>query len=65
MQVQRKTDIVILAAQTDLGLTSRTVSLKINKLPTFSEINQGWQCLKIVFLQSDEVKFNFTLYSEP
>ena len=24
------------------GLRSRTFSLKINKLPTFSEINQGW-----------------------
>ena len=27
-------------AQTDLGLRSRTFSLKIYKLPTFSEINQ-------------------------
>ena len=35
---------VISTAQTDLGLRSRTFSLKINKLPTFSEINQGWQC---------------------
>ena len=28
------------AAQTDLGLRSRTFSLKINKLHTFSEITQ-------------------------
>ena len=40
--------------QTDLGLRSRTFSLKINKLPTFSEITQAWQCLKIVFKLSDE-----------
>ena len=44
MQVQ-STFIVILTAQTDLGLKSITFSLKINKFPTFSEINQGWQCL--------------------
>ena len=60
-QVQRRTYIVILTAQTDLGLRSRTFSLKINKLPTFSEINQGCQCLKIVFIQTDELNFNFTL----
>ena len=47
-QVQRRTYIVISTAQTDLGFGSRTFSLKINNLPTFSEINQGWQCLKIV-----------------
>ena len=28
------------SAKTDLGLKSRTFSLKINKLPTFSEITQ-------------------------
>ena len=39
--------------------------MKINKFPTFSEINQGWQFLKIVFIQSDELNFNFTLYSKP
>ena len=38
----------------DLGLRSRTFSLKIKKLPRFSEITQAWQCLKIVFIQSDE-----------
>ena len=32
----------------DLGLRSRTFSLKIYKLPTFSEITQASQCLKIV-----------------
>ena len=46
--------IVISTALTDLGFRSRTISLKINKLPTFSEINQGWQCLQIVIIQSDE-----------
>ena len=40
--------IVISTAQTDLGLKSGTFSLKINKLPTFSEITPAWQCLKIV-----------------
>ena len=34
------TYIVISTAQTDLGLRSRTFSLKFIKLPTFSEINQ-------------------------
>ena len=56
--------IVISTAQTDLGLRSRTF-LKINKLPAFSENNQGWHCLKIVFIQSDELNFNFTLCSKP
>ena len=46
--------------QTDLDLRSRTFSLKINKLPTFSETNQGWQCLKTAF--RDELNFNFTLF---
>ena len=41
--------IVISTAQTNLGLRSRTFSLKINKLITFSKIAQVWQCLKIVF----------------
>ena len=44
-------------AQIDLGLNSRTFSLKINKLPTFSEITQAWQCLKIVFIRSDEFTY--------
>ena len=43
----------IWTAQTDLGLISRTFFLKIYKFPSFSEINQGWQCLKIVFIWSD------------
>ena len=47
------TYIVISTAQTDLGLRSRTFALKINKLPTFSEISQAWQCLKIVFIDLD------------
>ena len=65
MQVQR-TYIVISAAQTDLGLISRTFSLKINKLASFSEISQGWQYLKIVFIWSVELmNFNFTLCSKP
>ena len=29
------------------------------------EISQGWQCLKIVFIRSDELNFNFTLCSRP
>ena len=45
------TYIVISTAQTDLGLRSRTFSLKINKWPTFSEVTQEWQCLMIVFIQ--------------
>ena len=49
--------IVISTAQTDLGLRSRTSSLKLNKLPTFSEITQAWQCLKVVFIRSDEFTY--------
>ena len=56
---------VISTAQTDLGLRSRTFSLNINKLPTFSKINQGLQCLKIELIQSVELNFNFTLYFKP
>ena len=33
-----------------IGLRPRTFSLKINMLPTFSEITQAWQCLKFVFI---------------
>ena len=32
----------------------RTSFLKINKVPTFSEITQALQCVNIVFIQSDE-----------
>ena len=39
---------------TDIGLRSRFFSLKISKLSTFSEITQAWECLKIVFIRSDE-----------
>ena len=40
---------VIWTAQTDLGLISRTFSLKTNKFPTFSEINQRFKdCVYIV-----------------
>ena len=46
--------IVISSAQTDLGLRSRTFSLKINKFPTFTEITQAWQ---IVFLWSDKFTY--------
>ena len=49
------TYIVISTARTDLGLRTRT--LKINNLPTFSEINQAWQCLKIVFIRSAEFTY--------
>ena len=41
------TYIVISTAQTDLGLRFGTFSLKINNLPTFSEITQAWQCFKL------------------
>ena len=41
MHVFHISSIVFSTAKTDLGLRSRTFSLKINKLPTFSEINQG------------------------
>ena len=55
------TYIVISTAHTDLGLKSRTFSLKINKLPTFSEyhldLSVVWQCLKIVFIRSDEFTY--------
>ena len=50
-------DTLSFQLQTDLGLRARTFSLKINKLPTFSEINQGWQCLKIVFIMSSQTEF--------
>ena len=43
--------------QNDLGLRARTFPIKINKLLTFSEITQPWQCLKNVFIQSDEFKY--------
>ena len=44
-------------ANADLGLRPRTFSLKNNKLPTFSEITQAWQCLKIVFIWSYEFTY--------
>ena len=47
----------ISTAQTDIGLRSRTFSLYINKLTTFSEISQAWQCLKIVFILSDQLTY--------
>ena len=50
---------VISTARTDLGLRSRPFSLKINKLPTFSEITEAWQCLKIVFTLSDSSHTEF------
>ena len=53
----QSTYIVIATAQTDLGLRSRTFSLKINQLITFSEIAKAWQCLKIVFIRSDEFTY--------
>ena len=53
----QSTYIVISTAQTDLGLRSRTFSLKINYLITFSEITQAWQWLKIVFIGSDEFTY--------
>ena len=51
------TYIVTSTAQTDLGLRYRTFSQKINWLITFSEITQAWQCLKIVFIWSDEFTY--------
>ena len=43
----QSTYIVISTAQTDLGLRSRTFSLIIIYLITFSEITQAWQCLRL------------------
>ena len=48
-------------AQTNLGLRPRTFSLKINKLPIFSEITQAWQCLKIVFIRQISSHTEFQL----
>ena len=42
---------------TDFCLRSRTFSLKINKLPTFSVITQALQCLKIMFIWLDEFTY--------
>ena len=52
---------VISTEQTDLGLRSRTFTLKSNKLITFSEISQVWQCLKIVFIytSNDVLKLRY------
>ena len=43
--------------RTNLSLTSRTFSLKINNVPTFCEITQLWQYLKIVLTWSDEFTY--------
>ena len=53
----QSTYIVISTAHTDLSLRSRTISLKIDYLITFSEITQAWQCLKIVFRQPGEFTY--------
>ena len=53
----QSTHIVTSTAQTDLGLRYRTFSQKMNQLITFSEITQEWQCLKIVFMRSDEFTY--------
>ena len=52
---------IISTEQTDLGLRSRTFTLKSNKLITFSEISQVWQCLKIVFIytSNDVLKLRY------
>ena len=62
-------NFVILTAQTDLGLRSRKFFSKKLMLPTFSEITQAWQCLKIGFLcqMSSHTKFQLrcrTYYSK-
>ena len=49
-------------AQTDSGIRSRTFSLKINELPTCSEINQGWQYRPYLYCQ---IMSTFTLCSKP
>ena len=36
---------------TDLGLRSRTFSLKINKLSTFSEITKAWHVQRCLYCQ--------------
>ena len=40
--------------ETDLGLRSRTFSLKIN---TFAEITQTWQGIKTVFMRLDKFTY--------
>ena len=47
---------------TDLGLISRTFSLKINKFPSFSELSQGSQCLKIGLYGQMSSHTEFQLY---
>ena len=56
--------IYISTAQTDLGLRSSTYSLKINKLPTFPEITQAWQCLRLCLYSqmSSHTEFQHTEY---
>ena len=49
VNIHLRTYTVISTAQTDLGLRSRSFSLTINKLPTFSEISEAGQRLKVVF----------------
>ena len=44
-------------ARTDISMRSITFSLKVFKLPTFSEITQVYQYLKIVFIWSDEFTY--------
>ena len=53
----QSTYIAISTAQTDLGLRSRIFSLNLIRVITFSEITQAWQCLKIVFIRSDEFTY--------
>ena len=56
MQV-KWTEIGISTAKTDLGVISRTFSLKNNTFSTFFAINKGWQCVEIVFICSDELMY--------
>ena len=57
---------IISAAQTDISLRYKTFHLKINKLPTFSEITQVWQYmyLKLMFIWSDEPHTEFQFQPE-
>ena len=45
------------SSQTYLGPRPRTFSLKIKKMPTFSENTQTWQFMKIVFIRSGEFTY--------
>ena len=38
-------------------IKDQTLSLNINKSPTFSEITEAWQCLKVMLIWSNEFTY--------